>query len=435
MHTIHETGRAGRLLLGLLLAAGVSLAAQGAETHAPCDEDCLNAALRDYAKSVADAAESVIHFKAYRGEQDQAAGAAYLAHQLLKNVEDKLIQEPDFPFFRVLDHRIRDGGDSGDQRYLMAEIRGGESYRIWGNRGQHRRLDFQIYAGEPWSKKGGRVTATASSDNLQTAADGSFEILVGPEKPAGFTGNWLSNPADGTTVIVRQTFGDWNRELPGEVHIDRVGMEGALKPPLDRAEMAARLTRAAEALRASATVWPAFVDRLYFKDKPENWISKPSDPSRLGGLTGRWMASGSYHLAEDEALLLKLWPSTPANYVSVQLIDVWMQSLEYANRQSMLNLDQAYRSADGAYYFVISRLDPGVQNWLDTVGTERGAILIRYDGMQGRQIPEQEFPTMQKIRLADLSRYLPAGTPKISAAQRAKALAERKRHLQRRLGV
>lgn len=424
------------IALGAALGLGLAWGADdSASKSKPCNEACLTTALRDYAQALSDGVESIVRFKAYQGDLDQAAGAAHLARQLLKNVEDKILQEPDFPFFRVLDHRIRDGGDSGDQRYLMAEIRGGETYRLWGSRGRHRRLDFQIYAGEPWSPKGGRVTATVASDDLQVAADGSFEILASAEKPSGYTGNWLHNPKDGSTVIVRQIFSDWNRELPGEVHIDRVGMEGALKPPLDRAEMARRLSEAAAALRTNATVWPSFVDRLYFEGKPLNYISPPRDPSRQGGLSGRWMATGNYVLKKDEALVLKLWPSTPANYISVQLIDVWMQSLEYANRQSMLNLDQAYRSADGAYYFVISREDPGIRNWLDTVGTERGEILIRYDGMQGRQIAPEEYPTLQKVPFAELSKLLPAGTPNISAEERAKALAERRRHLQRRLGV
>ncbi len=420
-----------RLLCALAIT---SVGVWAADASPSCDEACLNRALRDYAKAMADGVEAIVSHKAYQGDLEQAAGAAYIARQVLKNVESKILQEPDFPFFRVLDFRVRDGGDSADQRYLMAEIRGGETYRLWGTRGQHRRLDFQIYAGEPWSKQGGRVTATLASDDLKVASDGSFEIIVSPDKPDS-AGNWLHNPRDGTTVIVRQIFGDWSKELPGEVHIDRLGHEGELKPPIDRAEMARRLTGAAAALRANATVWPSFADRLYFAEKPKNWISAPSDPSRFGGLTGRWMASGNYDLQDDEALILKLWPSGPANYVSVQLIDVWMSSFEYANRQSMLNLDQAHRSADGAYYFVISRRDPGVQNWLDTVGTERGAILVRYDGMQGRVIPKEEFPTLTRIRLGELATHLPAATPRVSAEQRAKAIMERRRHVQRRLGV
>lgn len=422
-------------LLSLLVAGLFATAAAAAETPKPCDEGCLKSALADYAKAVADATQTVTQLPAWQGDIDQAGGAAYFAHQLLKNIEDKILQEPDFPLFRILDLRIRDGGDSADQRYLMAEIRGGTAYRVWGNRGKHRRLDFQIFAGEPWSPKGGSVASTLASDDLEVQADGSFEILLSPERPAQHTGNWLKNPAAGTTVIVRQIFGDWKTELPGEVHIDRVGAEGALKPPVDRAEMARRLSAAAEALRLNAKVWPTFADRLYFAGKPDNTISAPSDPSRLGGLTGRWMASGNYHLKDDEALVLKLWPSVPANYISVQLVDRWMSSLEYANRQSMLNLDQARRASDGAYYFVISGRDPGVPNWLDTVGTERGAILIRYDGMQGRQIPASEFPRVQKMSLAELAKVLPSDTPKVSAEERAADIAERRRHVQRRFGI
>ena len=72
------------------------------------------------------------------------------------------------------------------------------------------------------------------SEKLVTDAEGRFEVIVSPKPVAG---NWLPNPPDGTQVLIRQVFSDWAHERPGEVHIDRIGGEGALKPSLTEADM------------------------------------------------------------------------------------------------------------------------------------------------------------------------------------------------------
>lgn len=81
-----------------------------------------------------------------------------------------------------------------------------------------------------------------------------------------------------------------------------------------------------------------------------------------------------------------------------------------------------------------SARDPGVQNWLDTDGLRRGVILLRYDGMKESEFPKDKWPTATKIKLSELSKFLPADTPAFSPAQRQAAIAERRRHVQLRFG-
>ncbi|MGH8444047.1 MAG: hypothetical protein ACREVL_02215, partial [Solimonas sp.] len=211
-------------MLALLLATLPALAA------APDDAAALRAATREFVAAIGESAAIVEADPYYAGDLGRAAGAAYLTHMLLRTLEAQLGQDADFPLFRLVDYRTREGGDNPDQRYLVAPLRGGADYRIWGTRGGSRRLEFQVYAGLPWSAQGGRTVAVLDSESLHCAPDGSFELNLGPEPRSG---NWLRNPPDGSMVMVRQVFGDWQRERPGEIHIDRVGYEGALKPPAD----------------------------------------------------------------------------------------------------------------------------------------------------------------------------------------------------------
>lgn len=415
-----------RILLAVLAAALLS----GAAAPPADDAQALRAATQVFLDAIAESTATVQRDPYYAGDLGQAAGMAYLTHMLLRTLESQLGQDADYPLFRLVDFRTREGGDNPDQRYLVAPLRGGARYRIWGTRGTSRRLEFQVYAGLPWSAQGGKTVAALDSEALQVDADGRFELLLDPQRQPG---NWLRNPPDGSMVMVRQIFGDWDAELPGEIHIDRVGYEGAQKPPLTSAEMAQRLRAAAADLRNTVALWPQFVRRQYETRQPPNTLSPPFDPGALGGVPGRWMSTGHFDLADDEALILTMH-AAPAKYQGVQLTDLWFSSLEYANRQTSLTTDQAHRDADGRYRYVIAARDPGVQNWLDTGGLSRGVLLLRYDGMQA-PIPRADWPTLRRIRLADLRAALPADTPAFDAAAREAQIAARRRHVQRRFGL
>ena len=65
--------------------------------------------------------------------------------------------------------RIREAGDNPDQRYWTSRVRGGATYRIWGNVGTARRVDVQIYAGIPAQPGGGQSAAFLDFESLDLA--------------------------------------------------------------------------------------------------------------------------------------------------------------------------------------------------------------------------------------------------------------------------
>lgn len=437
----------GVVAAGLLFGGTLALAAP--RTDAPADGTAASAMARDgddarleaayaaFAAAVAEAGEIVKRHPFYRDPVNRASGYAFVSSMLIATLEEDVVQDPDFPLFRILDFRIREGGDNPDQRYAFARIRGDATYRIWGRLGGQRGLEFQVYAGEPWRKNGGRTVSTLTFKDIRFEEDGRFEVFLSPaptnQAPTKPGANWLENAADATELIVRQVYSDWKNEAPGEVHIDRVGFEGKAKPVATRADMAARLEKSAADLTRTVATWPDFVLHAYLEARPENSFSTPADPTAVGGVTGRFMSTGHFALAPDEALIVTVHP-IGARYQGIQLADPWFSSLEYANRQTSLSADQAIASGDGAYRFVISAEDPGVQNWLDTTGLPKGAMLIRFDGSALPSFPKDKVPHVEKVKRTQVRARLPKDTPDFSAAQRAAALAERRRHVQIRYG-
>lgn len=390
----------------------------------------LEDAFDELVTSIADAADTIRGHPLYGEPENRAAGHMLLVNMLLARLEEHVVFDPEFPTFRVVDPRSREGGDNADQRYLISRLTGGATYRIWGTLGGVRRLDVQIYAGDPFDPgSGGRSASFLDFAQLAVDGDGAFEVFASSQPRDG---NWLENPPDGTMLIVRQIFSDWEREAPGEVHVDRVGNEGELRPVLTEEDLAARFRTAADDLRAHARIWPAMVTGRYLDRRP-NELSPPSDPGALGGVPGRWMCGGVFDLAGDEALVVRTWPAD-GNYQGIQLTDLWYSSLEYQNRQTSLTGDQAHLATDGSYYFVVCGTDPGVPNWLDTVGRRRGVVLLRFDGASGGAFDPAQRPTATKVPLGQLRAHLPEDTPVIGPRERADAIAARRRHVQRRFG-
>jgi hypothetical protein len=403
------------------------------------DHDDLDRSFDELLAAITDAA-GFLRSHPFSADAENRAGAyAFLTSMLLAYIEEHVDFDADQPYFRILDPRVREGGDNPDQRYLIATLRGGETYRIWGTRGSARRVDLQIYAGTPYIPgSGGRSASYLDVENLTFAPDGSFEVVASADPADAVAlgvpaGNWIENPPDASRVLVRQVYAGWADAAPGEVHIDRAGHEGDLAPVLDPPAMADRLRRAAHNVDAHVRHWPEFVRARYVDQRAPNTISPPFDPGTVGGVPGRWMSSGTWLLEPGEALVVTTWDAG-GDYQGIQLADLWFSSLEYANRQTSLTTEQAHRDADGAYRFVLCAEDPGVANWLDTTGRRRGVLLLRYDGTGRTTFPAEEHPRAELVPVAALDAHLPPGTARAVPVARRAALAARRRHVQRRFG-
>ncbi|MFK7731970.1 MAG: hypothetical protein AB8B48_10180 [Pseudomonadales bacterium] len=358
-------------------------------------------------------------------EHEQVGGYRHLLRSFAKGMEAEVLQDADFPYFRILDFWLKEGGDNPDQRYAFSPIRGGETYRVWGALGSAVRLELQIYAGRPWDGSGKSV-AYLNFEDIEFDEQGRFEVLVSAEKNDG---SWMPNPSNATTLFARHIYDNWNNEVTGHIHIDRVGFEGKRKPPETANELADRIEAATTMFSTTARTWPSFVNRRYIDAREANAVAPPYDTYALGGAKGRWMSGGHFALADNQVLLLRM-PKTNAHYQAIQLTDMWFASLEHANQISSLTTRQSVQADDGAYYYVISQNDPGYPNWLDSGVLARGLFLIRWDGVSG-QLSDQQYPSATVLNIADLEKNIP-GFMAVSETQREQVREQRRRHLQLR---
>ncbi|MGE4650747.1 MAG: hypothetical protein AAEJ53_07665, partial [Myxococcota bacterium] len=130
----------------------------------------------------------------------------------------------------------------------------------------------------------------------------------------------------------------------------------------------------------------------------------------------------------DEALLVQTEVPEDATYWSYQwYIYPWFEAPDYANRQTHLTGDMMHVNADGRVRMVFAHRDPGVPNWIDTEGRSRGSIAYRYVGAKTAPAPSSRVVAFEEI-----AESFPAGTPQVSAGERAETIAKRREHVARR---
>ena len=426
------TARERIVLLGLALGTGLApkwtLAKTGEAKMTDNSSAQLAAAWSDLCGSLEQASHYVQSHPYFEEPQNHVSAYAMMVAVLVKSLEVHAIIDPDFPVFHIHDAMHLSSADNPDQRYLTTRIRGGESYRIWGHLTNEARLDIQIYAGEAVSLP--RSTGFLRFEDLHVEEDGSYEIIISPDQSGR---NWMDNPVDSARVLIRQVYSNWTIEAPGEVHIDRIGYEGARRLPPSPAEMAKRMREVGQSLVNDVEAWATLHQTVTGSAKatPVNDLPPPASTFAQGGAKERYMTFSIFDVADDEALVLRWWPMG-GSYQSVHLRDLWNSSLEYMNMQSSLTAEQCHPDPDGSYWCVLAARDPGVPNWLDTGGLRRGYIAFRFDGIGDRPFDEDKRPTLAKVPFDDVRKHLPAGTAQTGGQDRFEQIALRRRHLQER---
>jgi len=82
---------------------------------------------------------------------------------------------------------------------------------------------------------------------------------------------------------------------------------------------------------------------------------------------------------------------------------------------------------------VVSKQDPGVPNWLDTQGYNRGMMFLRYQGLPDK-LNGAAQPHAQRIKLSELRDYFSPNTPTVDPAARRAQIRRRQVHLKKRYG-
>ena len=420
------------LRYGLAALVAIALALYFAFFYNPqtIKQEAVNAAWARFAEDVAELGETVENAPFNRDEQTAAAGYRHIARFLATFLADFTDhRDPDYPqFIRLPNSVARIGWDNPDNPYLAFAVRGDHAYRLRGNTSSFDLVTINVYSGmlghTPVSDI--RTVSSIASDDLHTDENGDFVLTLSAE-PA--EGDWLQLAPDAYIVVIRRLVSDWEKTDEGlweVLNLTTLG-KGAPRPaPEAVARMLDDAVSQTHALRELLTIAHRITFQLALSP---NEVSEPavSDPNLPMADPFQAASRGYFKLEEDEALVVEA-PVADCRYTNIQLANPWMESLDYASHQSSLNHRTTHVDADRRVRYVISLRDPGVQNWLDTAGWTEGSLCARWTYCS-------EYPSgisARLVRLDELDEHLPADTPRVDPAERARIVAARQAAISRR---
>ena len=320
-------------------------------------------------------------------------GYGFLATTLGVALDCYLWADPQRPAFVELETPTRKwGGDNADAAYWFAPVDPRRRYRITGRRVDAAYLSITVYGGPDDGRWSTRIVATANDSTLPIAADGTFELHLGPDLEPGPASVRLD--PDAVAVVTRDYH--LHPATEGRSAFAIACLDGPDEPPrADDATTAGGLRRAIAFLRELHGIFP---------------IAPPGDPNTISepypvpSATYGWAAGdaayamGSFDLDDGEALVIEgRFP--PCRFWNLCLWNPFLQTFDYRYEPVTINGGQAVASPDGTHRLVVAHTDPGVANWLSTAGHRRGVLWFRWF------LPEStpDRPRSTVVALADLA--------------------------------
>ena len=382
----------------------------------------------EYVDLLKPAAELIADTWAPENVQVQADLCKQLAMNIAQGYFLYFQSDADHPDWAPFENSVFTLQPNPDAVYYYAPVSGEGVYRVTGERGNAPVVGFatgknMIGMADP----PGPGYHNYDVDDLRLEADGSFEVIFSSERPTGHEGNWLYLHPQAKFILLRQFSVDWGKEKDVRLAIERLDAP-ALKPALS-AEVIDRQLRALFGgyVKRLSQIGIGTVDRVRNKGLVNKMALHDFKDLGNGGDWPQAYFECVYQIARDEALILETELPERRHYWNVQVIDGLWNQVELVHRQSSLNGHQARTDSDGRFRAVLSAVDPGVPNWLDTGGNLFGMLVGRW-----YRCSSHPTPTLTKVPLAELRGHLPSDTPHVSVEERARQIAARRRGAQLR---
>ncbi|HEU4363471.1 MAG TPA: hypothetical protein VFR27_18475 [Mycobacterium sp.] len=368
----------------------------------------LAAALAEAEQLVAAAAHIETEADLLEGLQYLAQGAAACIHTVFHHDRDHpMLLSGTGPFTKM-------GLDNPDTLYFGTRVAAGHEYVVRGSRGTTTDLSFQLLGGEYTDDNVPASQAAFDDRELDIAADGSFEWRVTPRSPG--------------QLVIREVYNDWSARR-GTIAIARTDTVGTAPPPLTRELIEKRYAVAGKQLVNRIKTWLAFPEWFYLNLPVNTMVAPRLTP---GGLATQYSSAGHFELRPDQALVITL-PVTDAPYLGFQLGSMWYISLDYINHQTSLNGTQAQADPDGKIRIVVAEQNPGVTNWVQTLGHRRGFLQFRWQRVS-RPLTDADGPTVELVDCQSVSAALPYyGDNKISDEAWRERIAQRQHQIANRM--
>jgi hypothetical protein len=375
-----------------------------------------------FADAVAEAEKIITGAPHIQTEADRAEGYDYLAGNIRASLQLAWAYQRDFPYFvSSTGPYTKMGLDNPDTLYFHSYLRDDAEYVVTGRRGTTADLSFQVLDGD-YSPVDVPGSLTAFDDRaIEIAGDGSFELRFGP---GGSGRNHFTLGPGAAMLLVREVYSDWDIERRGTIGIHRADRAGCAPPVPDAEAIAKRYRVAGKILLSRLRTFLAFPEWFYLT-LPVNTMTPPRPTP--GGLTSQFSSAGHYELGDDQVMIVTV-PAAGrdvAPYQGIQLGSMWYVSLDYINHQTSLTADQARTDPDGRLRFVISERNPGVANWLECTGHQRGYVQIRWQRLSCDLGPD-DGPQVEVVPFAGLPGMLPfCREARVTPADHAARIAAR----------
>ena len=357
------------------------------------------------AEALARAEEIIRSAPHVRTEADVAEGLEYLLGTVRGVIESGQHRGRSHPqLFQATGPYTKMGLDNPDTLYFYANLTDGAEYVVEGRRGTTADLSFQVMAGTYSADERAASHAAFDDRALEIGADGRYSFRLGPPRyddDEGDPGYVVLRP--GTSMIaVREVFSDWSAEEAGSAILRRVDAVGTAPEPVTLAGQERFYAKLAEALTGRLQTWLAFPG-WFFGDQPRNTLGEPRRTP--GGLTTQFSSAGVFELEPDQAMIISV-PVAGVPYQGFQLGSMWYASLEYVHHQTSLTADQAHVTSDGMIHLVVTDHDPGLANWIETLGHREGIAQLRWQRVDS-PITADLGPTVRVMPFDRLEAELP----------------------------
>ena len=384
-------------------------------------------AWEDYCEVLKLAGRAIERFGEEPTALDRAEWYRFLT-RLTRNGLERFVEnfEPERPRLRDAPWRQSINFQSPDQDHLLAEfIDGSHTYVIRGSRGTAPYFVMAAWSAlqprdagaSDWAARGFaglkdcnpallRTTGMLQSQAIDFDAQGTFEVLVSGEAPAG-TRNWLKIEPDCVGLLIRVVYHERAKETAPRMHIER--LDHPSPQPLRADHLSTQLAKSGQLVLAYLELV-----RSWWQD---NLSQRPNSIrfSRAlylsnGGVPDRHHGFGTWKKAPGEALLLHFTPP-PCDYWIFQLCNLWQENFDnYEDGQGFVTKYRCAIEPDGSVWVVIAAADPGIGgNWVDPGGHVHG-------GMSLRLILTQAPPPKVSAYLLPLARLRAEGRAALSGA-------------------
>ena len=348
-------------------------------------------------------------------EADLLEGLQYLAGCITGCIHLAFDYDRDHPFLHSgTGPFTKMGLDNPDTLYFGTRVQAGHEYVVTGTRGTTTDLSFQLLGGE---------YTDASVPDSETAFD-DRKLDIGPDGRY----EWRFTPKANAQLVIREVYNDWDARR-GTVAIARTDTVGTAPPALTNELVEKRYAIAGKQLVQRVKTWLQFPQWFYLNIPVNTMVAPRLTP---GGLATQYSSAGHFDLTSDQTLVVTV-PVSEAPYFGFQLGSMWYISLDYINHQTSLNGTQAQTDPDGKIRIVVADRNPGVTNWVETLGHRTGFLQFRWQRVS-RALDAADGPTVEVVEADAVPEHLPYfGANQISEARWRDRIALRQNQIANRM--